>query len=137
MTRDKDYYRILQLDPSAEPEVIEAAYRRLASMYHPDVNQSAGAGERMRDINEAHSVLSDEASRRDYDYRTRGTRFRSEGSPGASLPSTPLWLRRLWFILGIVGLLALLRLNFRVALIVAAGWLLSAMLRKFYRSRNR
>jgi curved DNA-binding protein CbpA len=137
LAREKDYYRILQLDPSAEPEVIEAAYKRLASMYHPDLNQSADAGERMRDINEAHSVLSDEARRRDYDYRTRGTRSRSEGSSGASLPATPLWLRRLWFILGIVGLLALIRLNFRVAIVVAAGWLLSAMFRKFYRKRKR
>ncbi|HUZ87547.1 MAG TPA: DnaJ domain-containing protein, partial [Candidatus Baltobacterales bacterium] len=29
---------MLQVDPSADPEVIEAAYRRLALKYHPDHN---------------------------------------------------------------------------------------------------
>jgi DnaJ-class molecular chaperone len=36
--KNKDYYKILQVDPSAEQEVIEAAYRRLARMYHPDIS---------------------------------------------------------------------------------------------------
>ena len=30
-------YKVLQVDPEAEDEVIEAAYRRLARKYHPDV----------------------------------------------------------------------------------------------------
>ena len=33
-----DYYELLQVRDNASPEVIEAAYRRLARMYHPDVN---------------------------------------------------------------------------------------------------
>ncbi|HSD83576.1 MAG TPA: DnaJ domain-containing protein, partial [Anaerolineae bacterium] len=33
----KNYYQILQVVPQAEPEVIEAAYRRLMRKYHPDV----------------------------------------------------------------------------------------------------
>jgi len=35
----KDPYRILQVARHAEQEVIEAAYRRLARKYHPDVNR--------------------------------------------------------------------------------------------------
>jgi hypothetical protein len=32
-----DPYKILQVDPEAEDEVIQAAYRRLARKYHPDL----------------------------------------------------------------------------------------------------
>ena len=44
-----DYYRILRVDPQAEPEVINAAYRKLAAMYHPDVDPSPDAKTRMVD----------------------------------------------------------------------------------------
>ncbi|NLD43706.1 MAG: J domain-containing protein, partial [Chloroflexi bacterium] len=44
------YYRILQVDPQAEPEVIEAAYRRLARMYHPDVNNAPDCTQVMQQI---------------------------------------------------------------------------------------
>jgi len=32
-----DAYKVLQVDPEADPEVIQAAYRRLAQKWHPDV----------------------------------------------------------------------------------------------------
>lgn len=63
----RDYYRILQVDPAAEQEVIEAAYRRLARKYHPDSNQSLDATRRMQEINEAYEVLRDPARRAEYD----------------------------------------------------------------------
>lgn len=66
---DKDYYAILQVDPRAEPEVIEAAYRRLSRKYHPDVSGRRDAGERMRELNEAYDVLSDPSRRATYDLR--------------------------------------------------------------------
>ncbi len=62
-----DYYKILQVDPEAEPEVVTAAYRRLAAKYHPDVNKASDAQERMRDLNQAYSVIGDQAKRSDYD----------------------------------------------------------------------
>ena len=42
-TARKDYYRVLQVDSTAEQEVIEAAYRRLAHKYHPDLNPAPDA----------------------------------------------------------------------------------------------
>jgi DnaJ-like protein len=56
-------YAILQVDPAAEPEVIESAYRRLARKYHPDVNRSMEADARMRAINQAYAMLSDPRAR--------------------------------------------------------------------------
>ncbi|TEU11887.1 MAG: hypothetical protein E3J21_22510 [Anaerolineales bacterium] len=64
---ESDYYKILQIDPKAEPEVIEAAYRRLARKYHPDVNKSPDAVQRMQQINVAYEVLRDPAKRAEYD----------------------------------------------------------------------
>lgn len=66
-TREADYYRVLQVDPDAEPEVIAAAYRRLAAKYHPDVNRSPESEARMRELNAAHEILSDAARRQVYD----------------------------------------------------------------------
>lgn len=62
----KDYYKILQVDCSAEPEVIKGAYERLAKKYHPDVNKTISANERMKEINEAYETLSDHSERVEY-----------------------------------------------------------------------
>jgi len=61
-----DYYKILQVDSSAEPEVIEAAYRRLTRKYHPDVDRGPTANERMKKINIAYRNLSDPDKRKRY-----------------------------------------------------------------------
>jgi hypothetical protein len=63
----KRYYKILQVDPIAEPEEIKMAYRRLAAKYHPDVNKSSEASQIMIQINEAYSILKDPAKREEYD----------------------------------------------------------------------
>ncbi|MBV8453982.1 MAG: DnaJ domain-containing protein [Deltaproteobacteria bacterium] len=65
--RRPDYYRILQVDPSADKASINAAFRRLARQYHPDANPSADTTRQFQEINEAHRVLSDDASRSEYD----------------------------------------------------------------------
>ena len=71
MPDPEDLYEILQLHPSAQPEVIQAAYHRLAQLYHPDRNPTQEATERLAAINHAYSVLSDENRRAAYD-RSRG-----------------------------------------------------------------
>jgi hypothetical protein len=63
----EDPYRTLQVEPSADLEAIHAAYRRLARLYHPDLNPSPEAAERMRAINAAYRVLSDARLRAAYD----------------------------------------------------------------------
>jgi hypothetical protein len=84
-----DYYEVLQVHPKAEPEVIEAAYRRLARLYHPDVNRRPDAGERMRQINLAYEVLSDPEKRRAYDAAraANGQVGRHPATPARPAPS--------------------------------------------------
>ena len=67
--QDPRFYDYLQVSPQAEPEIIEAAYRRLAKKYHPDVFQGdkAFAEEQMKRINAAYQVLRDPDARRAYD----------------------------------------------------------------------
>ena len=82
-----DYYRVLQIDPDAEPEVVAAAYRKLAAKYHPDVNASPEAAERMREINVAYDTLGDPYKRAEYD-RTKSPRWALPGSGGGAVPQT-------------------------------------------------
>lgn len=59
------------MDPSADPEVIEAAYKRLALKHHPDHNRGdSQAEEHMKRINEAYRVLGKSNLRADYDARS-------------------------------------------------------------------
>lgn len=58
-----DAYKILQVDPEAEDEVIEAAYRRLARKYHPDVASGPDSAARMVAINQAWEQLRDPVRR--------------------------------------------------------------------------
>ena len=62
-----DLYEILQVHQSAQPEIIEAAYRQLALKYHPDRNNTPEAGKTMKLVNRAYEVLSDPAKRSNYD----------------------------------------------------------------------
>jgi curved DNA-binding protein CbpA len=56
-------YKVLQVDPEAEDEVIEAAYRRLARKYHPDVATGPDVEGRMVQINQAWEMLRDPVRR--------------------------------------------------------------------------
>ena len=71
MHHTDDWYAILQVDAAAEPEVVEAAYKRLAQKYHPDVNADPEATAIMQRLNEAYEVLSDPKKRSAYDRQRR------------------------------------------------------------------
>jgi len=65
---ETDYYQVLQVHPQAESEIIAAVYRKLAQKYHPDVAKDKETAEvRMKQINEAFSVLGDPQKRARYD----------------------------------------------------------------------
>ncbi|MEW6231596.1 MAG: DnaJ domain-containing protein [Chloroflexota bacterium] len=90
MTPRKDYYKVLQVDPEAEPEVIAAAFRRLAAKYHPDVNPSPDADHRMKEFNVAYEVLGDAARRAQYDQsRAQAKKRRGRPRGSTSLPKEP------------------------------------------------
>lgn len=59
-----DHYLILQVDPSADVDVIQAAYRVLARRFHPDL---AGDDAMMKRLNAAWEVLGHTDRRAEYD----------------------------------------------------------------------
>lgn len=67
----KNYYEILEVNPNASAEVIEKAYKVLAKKYHPDlqsdVYRRAQAEQRLKELNEAYDVLSDQILKDKYD----------------------------------------------------------------------
>src|ERR1043165_7815928 len=85
-----DYYEVLQVSTSSEPETINRVYRMLAQRYHPD-NQQTGDERRFREILEAYTVLSDPERRARYDvvHQQRGRDpcgLRSCGGPSSRWP---------------------------------------------------
>jgi DnaJ domain len=88
-----DYYKVLQVDRDAEPEVIEAAYRALSKKYHPDVNRTQDSETRMAQINMAYDVLGDPLKRRDYNSIREGlsryARPSEETTTPKPKPTTP------------------------------------------------
>jgi curved DNA-binding protein CbpA len=77
-----DAYKVLQVDPEAEDEVIQAAYRRLARKYHPDLASSDEDAARMSLINAAWELIGKPAARATYD------RARAAGSVAPVAPVT-------------------------------------------------
>lgn len=63
----KNYYKILGVAKTANAGEIKSAYRTLAKKYHPDLNPGDG-GERIKEINEAYEVLSNDDNRFAYDH---------------------------------------------------------------------
>ncbi|MBI2330203.1 DnaJ domain-containing protein [Candidatus Daviesbacteria bacterium] len=67
MATKRDYYEILGVSKSASDADIKSAYRKLARQHHPDIDKSAGADVRFKEIGEAYQVLSDPQKKQAYD----------------------------------------------------------------------
>ena len=64
----KNYYDILGVDKKASQDDIKKAYLKLAKKYHPDLNPNdPTAGDKLKEVNEAYEVLSDQTKRSNYD----------------------------------------------------------------------
>ena len=80
---DADPYKVLQVDSEADPDVIQAAYRRLAQKYHPDVTRGSDVAARMVAINAAWEILRDPTARAAFD-RSRAAIRGNDGGVGAA-----------------------------------------------------
>lgn len=76
-----DPYKVLQVDPEAEDEVIQAAYRRLARKYHPDLATAPDAAARMAAINAAWELIGEPPARTAHD------RQRADATAGSTGPA--------------------------------------------------
>lgn len=87
MPTARNYYEILGVPRDVSSEELKKTFRRLARLYHPDVNPGdKAAEEKFKDINEAYDILSDEGKRADYDQLLFG---RSKRRPPKVKPGIP------------------------------------------------
>ncbi len=85
MPHSSSYYQTLDVEPTATQADIKKAYRRMAKLFHPDVNQDAANHDKITRINQAYEVLGDPQSRRSYDHQLQYTLdLESEGVAGES-----------------------------------------------------
>jgi DnaJ-like protein len=75
----RDYYRVLGVGEDASKEDVDRAYRSEARKRHPD---GGGSDEEMKSLNEAHDILSDQATRKAYDAERRPKRAAYPRPPG-------------------------------------------------------
>lgn len=76
-----DHYQTLGVDKNATPDEIKKAYRKLASIHHPD---KGGDTQHFQKIQSAYDILSDPQKKREYDNPqafNRGQGFQ-QGFPG-------------------------------------------------------
>lgn len=66
MNKNIDYYKILQVHHDAGQDIIDAAYRCLSKIYHPDLNKNPMAAERMKSINIAYGIIGNDRKRKEY-----------------------------------------------------------------------
>ena len=62
-----NWYEVLEVSPSASPQVIRAAYKSLMQCYHPDKAASPVDAQRATQLAQAYAVLSDVSQRQAYD----------------------------------------------------------------------
>ncbi|CAK7333679.1 unnamed protein product [Dovyalis caffra] len=127
-----DYYKILEVEYDATDEKIRLNYRKLALKWHPDKHQGDSAvTAKFQEINEAYKVLSDPATRFDYDltgiyeidkYSLREYLARFKGMiltcNGLGISNTSIWVKLLelefWGMYGRTNLYIVEKMEIRV-----------------------
>jgi curved DNA-binding protein CbpA len=87
-----DPYKVLQVIPTADQEVVDAAFRTLAKKYHPDRDKTRYAARHMAELNAAYAVVRDPGRRAQFDRSQRHTYYGSEttgAKPSAAVPAPP------------------------------------------------
>jgi curved DNA-binding protein CbpA len=84
-----DPYKTLQVDPEADLDVIQAAYRRLAYRFHPDRADGEDASRRMVALNRAWELLSDPGRRAEIDAQRAARPAGPTETPGAPESADP------------------------------------------------
>ncbi len=85
-----DAYRVLQVAPDCEDEVIHGAFRALALKYHPDRDGTQYAAKRMADLNLAYALVRDPRVRARHDTaRRRATLPAATTGRSGSAPAPP------------------------------------------------
>ena len=64
MSKQKDYYKVLNVNKNASEDDIKKSYKKLAREHHPD---RGGNAEKFKEISEAYDILSDTQKRQQYD----------------------------------------------------------------------
>ncbi|HET7685495.1 MAG TPA: DnaJ domain-containing protein [Candidatus Limnocylindria bacterium] len=75
MPSPPDPYRVLQVVPTCDQEVLHAAFRALARKYHPDRDGSRHAQARMVELNEAYALVREPGARERHDRAIRNAAF--------------------------------------------------------------
>ncbi|XP_049824955.1 dnaJ homolog subfamily C member 5 homolog isoform X2 [Aethina tumida] len=106
-TQGDSLYEILALPKTATGEEIKKTYRRLALKYHPDKNpNNVEAAEKFKEINRAHTILSDATKRNIYDnYGSLGLYIAEqfgEENVNAYFVVTSTWCKALFVVCGII-----------------------------------
>jgi len=73
-----NYYEVLGVPSSASQTEIKRVYRKLVKLYHPDINSSTSAIDKMILINEGYEVLSNTTSRNLYDLYLKGVPVKTD-----------------------------------------------------------
>lgn len=89
----QDHYKTLGIRSSADDAVIEAAYRALVRIYHPDTYQGdkGYANKRLQEINEAWSVLSNPARKKQHNDNCGETSSEPRDNGYSSGATDPDW----------------------------------------------